>query len=397
KDSEATLGVTSADENSLHRVVALLKRSTGAESTRLYSVIGQHLTRDDNIGNDSNDQEIDHWIEASFKINPNCKRHVIRSNNRAGEQGVSRSVLSIPVALEGRRLIPHDFRPLVVEPEKIKRERVVVLYVLLCDKRSPSYLGGSFSQTDLRMAQFVASQLGSFIRARGFEQRYVNITELFETLSPQNELSYKECRDHLINETPVVSDIGIIEVDIATSAETWKVNNGERTADSVPESVQKELVAHIARGRGPGLADENEPAICTIDGERAGVYLLVHLPTNYVVRRYAVLTLDSELVDQVTIDVIIHFIKELHMFFRSQDAMRERGSMLAQIRHAFVSPLAAAKLNLETFHKEFERSLRSVVAWDELKRDDEFRDLLTSGISLTNQALLIAQTGRYLL
>ena len=87
---------------------------------------------------------------------------------------------------------------------------------------------------------------------------------------------------------------------------------------------------------------------------------------------------------------------ELFHFHRAKDNSDERISLLAQIRHAVVDPLAAATNNLDTYQRHMQLFGRTDEAWLRQKGNKEIRDLIPQAMYLNNQALLFIDTGRFL-
>ncbi len=397
KQCEALLREFSSKEDVVRSLIKLLAETCGAGSYKLYSIVGRQITR---IWQNKKDDVsyFDNWISSTFEVSSQCKRYFLPLEaTKPSKSTPPNSVLAIPIALKGRKLEPHDFLPLSAEPNGARWVSVVVNYVFLACKRSPFYLGGSFSETDLMMADTVSHLLEDFMRSQAFEKQYVYISEFFESLQADAQLSYERCNEHLISALPVVSDIQIVEIDKIEDVSTWLTNNNE-SKSPISAMIADKIKTFASSLDDEQTIDQREAiSLCSASAEGNGMYLIFHLPTKYFLQRYAILTLESNLVDQVSLDILVHFIKELHMYFRTEDATKERGSMLAQIRHAVVAPLAAAKFNLEIFQDEFDRSVRLGIGWRELLEDEEFRELIPSAIGLANQSLIIAQTGRYLL
>jgi signal transduction histidine kinase len=402
KRCEAALSSSLSGEEAVNRVIELLARSSGARWGSKYVVRGQSLTRAPAAtveGESREEKALDCWLKNTFKVNPNCRRHLIRNKLKSGRiREWPTSILSVPIALDGRRLIPHGFRFLSSANESVVRVRVVVFCLFLCGKLPSDWLGGWFTETELRMAESVCRQLSAFLRSRAFQHVHA---EFFESLDRNEDRLYALCKKHLVSTTPLVADMDIVQVGRPDKRDTW-MRNGTESIGAISDHVIDDLKNHVGRSSDDEEGEDNETiSVCVTASAhkttKAELHVLFHMPTKYTLHRYVIISLTTDLIDEISFESIVHFIKELHFFFRAQDAIRERGSMLAQIRHAVIAPLSAVALNLDTFQTEFDRCIRSSAAWDALKRDVEFRDFIPSAIGLVNQALLIAQTGRYLL
>jgi signal transduction histidine kinase len=397
QECDQILRSSEVNGSKLGRAIDAIAQKCGAMSTVTYSVIGQTLTRE-SLGaktdrlNDE-DAAFAEWREAKFRIHPNCRRHIFEM----GVGGARRQMncISMPVALEGRRLSSHTFMPLGGLTDLSQRLDVVVLETFLLGKQSPYYLGSWFSQTDIEMTKVASHQIAEHMHHESFEAKYMKVTEFFDKLPTTGDLPYEVIAKAFSSNLPLAANFAILHKPAVGEKVNWLSNNSEPS--DIPNGVLQQMdewMESLRAYRGNGALEAI--SVCS-QIDLSGNILLLHIPTKNVVDRFAFVRLKSDLVDQNSMKFVVFFIEELHMFLRSQDAIRERISMIAQVRHAVIEPLSGAKFYMETLQSEIDRTSRSFAAWEALKTDQEFHEFLDAAVTLTNQSLLIAQTGRYLL
>lgn len=308
------------------------------------------------------------------------------------------NLLFIPILAPGISLITAPFSPLGGAEEELGRECETVTHaIFLIRKSSPNFLGVNFSATDRKLCRSVSRNLSNAAFSRFFEELFLSLNSYFSTVPLDSEIDLDDVFDRIRRIVPSASFLELYTVYRETSGQLT-INPAQGSA-AVPNGIVNEFIERESNdifGCVSNNVEETiECACCVIEHER--VALIFRISTNYVPLRFYVIEFGSSILEAFRFQLLKHFMRELFNLHRARDLSEQRSSLLAQIRHAVVDPLAAATNNIDVYQSYLNECGKDDESWSELRSDREFRELIPQAKYLNHQALLFIDTGRFLL
>lgn len=269
--------------------------------------------------------------------------------------------------------------------------------IIAINKQSPRYLGDMFSATDSAMAQITCEQLGSFLEQHFTSNQIEVVPKFFESVPVGAILSAHHLHEFITQHIPAARDSAVVRVEPRpgggidlTKDETTKDCTHHKALALIANSFRS-MLAHAH----DGFSEEPQAAaLCDSPDECSLIY---RIGTTYVPGRYYVVKLQTTELEVFRFKFLRQLFQEAHLYHRHKDYGEERASLLAQIRHAVINPLAAAKNAMETYEKVLKNRSRSEDSWRSLRTDTHARELVTKSVYAANQALIFSETGRYIL
>jgi signal transduction histidine kinase len=282
--------------------------------------------------------------------------------------------------------------------------------LFLVGKKSSAYLGVNFSETDRTLCRSVGRTLSSAVYSRFFEELFLSQAKYFSSLSLDSPADDGgSIRKRLEKSLPGAKSIQLVTVTRARDGTHELVlhdRSGHLPSPIAKLVLDQSLKIHADLSRdsdttsqpsrlGASTHFKNIQCACYADA-KCGTWLIFQMSTRYEPHRFYVVNLGSSFLEKFRFHLLKHFMRELYHVHRTKDSAAERSSLLAQMRHAVVNPIAASTNNIDTFQKYLQLYARSGESWDKIRTEKEVRDLIPHAIYLNNQALLFINSGRFL-
>lgn len=348
--------------------------------------------------------EIKRFVESSVKPEPMITELLtIKANGRETHQNpVFGNLLLIPICSSGLYLDESRFASISAADE-IGFECEFPSHVLfLTRKRSPEYLGVNFSSTDKFLCQSIARVLAGSAFPKFFEQLFLRQAEYFADSSLVDEIDANRALKQIQIMLPGALSLHAASV-YRNTAGQFEIEQLTNTEGEIPPTVTELLLGRatdvytaIVRSRSEDTQhSEGIEYACHVVTSDVPV-LIFQMTTRDVPLRFYILKFGSRLVEKFRVQLLKHFMRELFHFHRVKDHSDERASLLAQIRHAVVDPLAAATNAINAFQRQLQYFGRTDEAWLKLRSNKRVRELIPQALYLNNLALLFIDTGRFL-
>ena len=234
--------------------------------------------------------------------------------------------------------------------------------IFLVRKASPDYLGVNFSATDKRLCQAVTHNLASATFSRFFEQLFLMQSDYCTHIDLTAANFPSTTLQHLKSIAPTIVSIDLINA--------YRDNSGKYHYELIftDNTAFNSNALQYIESTTPRIYDlfiEKDDDVlnyaCYIDGT-GSAFLIFQLSTNYIPLRFYVIELESQYIEQFRLQLLKHFMRELFLLHRAKDYYDQRVSLLAQMRHAIVDPIAAATNNLDTYNRHM-RVFRAYPIW----------------------------------
>jgi signal transduction histidine kinase len=270
----------------------------------------------------------------------------------------------------------------------------------LSGKKSLNYLGTSFSGTDSTLCQAVAKRLSGAAFAKFFEEENQNQGGYFAGMSFEETDVTSAALARIKSVIPSAISLELITAQHNTEGKL-ELKSASRTGEPAPSVICELLLEYSNEIRGEVFGGHVTGAIegmryaCRVDKSGSATIIFL-MTTRYMPLRYYVLRLESNLLEGFRLQLLKQLMHELFLVHRAQDNADERTSLLAQIRHAVIDPLAAANSAITNYQWKVKVFSKTEDRWRMLRTDPEVQDIIPQAISLTTQALLIIDSGRFL-
>jgi signal transduction histidine kinase len=343
-------------------------------------------------------RELETFFESEVTTVPVLREHGISISNARQRHSNKKigNLLLIPIVGPGLYLDKADFVSILRVDDSLGSECEFHSYALfLTRKRSPEYLGINFSATDKRLCQAVARGLSNAALSNLSEQLFLMQADFFSHLSFTKDIDVSDAIEHIKAIVPSAQSLHQLAV-FRNTAEEYEIEYLSQSKQ-LPQAMQDFILSRSATIYSTRIAERTESIECACYADSFEAPALVfQMTTRYVPLRFYVLQLGSHLIETFRLQLIKHFMRELFHFHRTKDNADERASLLAQIRHAVVDPLAAATNNIDAYQRHIRLFGRTDDGWLRLKANKQIRDLIPQALYLNNQALLFIDTGRFL-
>lgn len=291
--------------------------------------------------------------------------------------------------------------------------------LFLTGKKSPAYLGLNFSETDRVLCRSIARGLSTAAYSRFFEELFLSQARYFSSASPSEGMNLENALENIRKILPGIRSLQLVTI-VRDPAGIYRIDGQTERGKSVRSPINDLILAQAQKIHAEQVAENQEqpthggeldeikntklsaseqirPIECACYvGSSNGATLIFQMTTRYEPLRFYVLELGSALLEKYRFRLLKHFMRELYHLHRTKDSVDERASLLAQIRHAVVNPIAAAVNNLDIYQRHTQLYGRSDEGWLKIRSDKEIRDLIPHAIFLNNQALLFINSGRFL-
>lgn len=286
--------------------------------------------------------------------------------------------------------------------------------LFLFGKKSPAYLGVNFSETDRTLCRTIARGLSSAVYSRFFEELFLSQARYFSSLPSDNVTNAALTFRSLKSILPGARSLQLVTVtrDRSGVHQIAAGGDGEHTLPSAildlildqSRKIHTDLSADSKPKERGDIQDTNGSSSehlkniqCACHTSAAqGTWLIFQMSTRYEPLRFYALQLGSNYIERFRFHLLKHFMRELYHLHRTKDSAVERSSLLAQIRHAVVNPIAASTNSIDTFQRYLQLYGRTDEGWLKIKNEKEIRDLIPHAIYLNHQALLFINSGRFL-
>ncbi len=284
--------------------------------------------------------------------------------------------------------------------------------LFLVGKKSPQYLGVNFSETDRVLCRSIARGLSTAAYAKFFEELFLSQAKYFSSVSPSDGMNVEIALESIRNILPGARSLQLVTV-VRDPAGIYRIGNGSEDGNPLVQAIKDAIIAQAQKLHASVVAESDDSendgkrqstgldqfktieCACHVEASN-DVALIFQMKTRYEPLRFYVLRLASDLLEKYRFRLLKHFMRELYYLHRTKDSADERSSLLAQIRHAVVNPIAAATNNIDTFQKHCQLYGRTEEGWLKIRSNKEIRDLIPHAIYLNNQALLFINSGKFL-
>jgi signal transduction histidine kinase len=307
------------------------------------------------------------------------------------------NVLIIPILAPGIYLEDTHFAPISSTDDELGNDCEFNTHAMfLTRKQSPDYLGLNFSATDRSLSRAVARVVTNSAFSRFFEELFLTQTEFFSNIELDQEIKLADALDFVQRIVPGATKLALHIVYRDTTGH-FDIETASVPDSSISDKIRTLITEESIRSYPSITATRTEAMEYAVHvPSEDAASLIFRMSTTYVPLRFYVLEIGSRHIEQFRVQLLKHFMRELFHLHRARDTSEERSSLLAQIRHAVVDPLAAATNNIDVFQRYLNIFGREGTSWQQIKSNKEIRDLIPHARYLNRQALLFIDTGRFL-